>query len=134
MAKGLWLLIGLAAALWASYYASSKWLTSASTQLLIPNAKLNLGVIEFGSSAEGTFLLIPTGSHPLVIEAVGADCGCLVVDWPQTPVAVGDTAFLKVRYNRTTQAGFFQQLVEVRANIPEQSRILMLSGTVLPDS
>lgn len=94
-ALGLLLPVGLVVFFGVIYQASPRWFTPDSTYLITPTTKLDIGVIQFGSLAEGLFLLIPTGNHPLIIESIETDCGCLLLDWPQTPTAVGDTAFFK---------------------------------------
>ncbi len=58
---------------------------------------------------------------------------CSAVGWPQTPIQVGDTAYVKVRYDKTDLPEYFQQLIQVYANIDNEVEVIVLSGKVLDE-
>ncbi len=73
-----------------------------------------------------------TGKVPLIISAVNASCGCTTPEWSKQPVLPGKTGFVKVSYNPLNRPGNFTKTITVVANIPNGSRILKISGDVIP--
>ena len=100
------------------------------TQVSIPQAEIVLDSVACRGLAEGTFHLVNVGSAPLRLQGVQTDCGCTVAAWSQTPVAAGDTAVVRVRYDKTDQPGYFRQVIQVDANVAGQTEVVVLRGRV----
>lgn len=91
-----------------------------------------LGEVLWKVSALASFGIQNTGNEPLNITDVRTDCGCVAVDYPQTPIAPGATAELKVSYN-AQQLGRFSKSVGIRTNADSQMHYLRINGTVVTE-
>ena len=100
------------------------------TNVVVLEQKKDIGHVPYGSDAHAEFHLINQGPSPLKVDEIDTDCGCTVVDWPREVTAIGDTLRVEVKYDKTHQPGFFRQLIQVHANIPEKIKVLVFSGTV----
>jgi hypothetical protein len=93
----------------------------------------NFGKIkEDGGPANYNFKFTNTGKIPLVIQGVNASCGCTTPEWSKEPILPGKTGFIKVSYNPEQRPGVFTKSITVSANIPKYSRVLTISGDVIP--
>jgi len=72
------------------------------------------------------------GKIPLVINSVNASCGCTTPEWSKTPVLPGKTGFIKVSYDSKNRPGPFNKTVTVSANVPNSTRVLTITGEVIP--
>jgi len=72
------------------------------------------------------------GNVPLVISACNASCGCTTPEWTKEPILPGKSGFIKVSYDPKNRPGAFTKTVTVFANIPNSTRILTISGEVIP--
>ena len=91
-------------------------------------AKIN----EEGGPAIYDFKFTNIGQIPLIIQGVNASCGCTTPEWSKEPVLPGKTGFIKVSYNPMQRPGIFTKSITVTANIPKGSRVLTISGDVIP--
>lgn len=73
-----------------------------------------------------------TGKVPLVISSVNASCGCTTPEWSKEPLLPGKTGFIKVSYDSKTHPGPFSKTITVIANVPNSTRVLTISGDVIP--
>jgi hypothetical protein len=87
---------------------------------------------EEGGPAVHNFNFANTASVPLVISSVTASCGCTTPEWSKEPVLPGKTGFIKVSYDPKNRPGNFSKTVTVIANVPNSTRVLTISGEVLP--
>jgi len=87
---------------------------------------------EDGGPANYNFKFTNAGKVPLVIQGVNASCGCTTPEWSKEPVLPGKTGFIKVSYNPLQRPGVFTKSITVTANIPKSSRVLTISGEVIP--
>lgn len=72
------------------------------------------------------------GKVPLVIASVNASCGCTTPEWSKEPVLPGKTGFIKVSYDPKNRPGAFTKTITVIANVPNSTRVLTISGDVIP--
>jgi hypothetical protein len=56
-------------------------------------------------------------------------CGCTVPVWPKTPIAPGEKASIKVKYD-TRRVGRFQKTVTVTSNAGTPTKVLTIKGNV----
>ncbi len=87
---------------------------------------------EEAGPANYSFKFTNTGKVPLVISAVNASCGCTTPEWSKEPVLPGKSGFVKVAYNPLNRPGSFSKTITVVANIPNGSKVLKISGDVIP--
>ena len=91
---------------------------------------VNMGEVLFQQPKEATFLLRNTAKEPMTITAVQASCGCTQMEWPQEPIAAGDTATIKVVFDAQL-LGSFQKEIEVWTSNSEAPVVLTLQGRVV---
>ncbi len=73
-----------------------------------------------------------TSKFPLIIQGVTASCGCTTPEWSREPILPGKTGFIKVSYDPALRPGVFNKSITINANIPQNSRVLTISGDVIP--
>lgn len=89
------------------------------------------GTIKKGSDGSSTFTFTNKGQKPLILSTVRASCGCTVPEWPRQPIAPGEKAEIKVKYN-TNIAGNFSKTITVVSNAANSPVILRVRGRVIP--
>lgn len=87
------------------------------------------GTIEKGSNGEIKFVFTNKGDSALVLSNVRSSCGCTVPQWPRKPIAKGEQAAIKVRYN-TNIVGNFSKSITVYSNSKNSPIVLRIKGTV----
>lgn len=78
----------------------------------------------------GVLRFVNRGAEPVVITDARVSCGCTGVEYPQDPVAPGDTATLRVSYNPLNRPGKFNKSVRVYIG-DNQIYTLRVTGNVL---
>ena len=93
----------------------------------------DFGDITEGESVEHMFKFTNIGQNPLIINHATGSCGCTVPQWPQDPIAPGESGEIKVKFNSTGKQGEQDKTVTISANtIPNQTKIRIVGG-VNPD-
>lgn len=90
---------------------------------------IDYGVIEQGSDPYRYFKFTNTGNEPLIITHAKGSCGCTVPSHPKDPIAPGESAEVKVRYD-TNRIGKFTKRVTLTTNIGEEKQMLTIKGEV----
>ena len=86
---------------------------------------LDLGKQTEGKEIEISFRFKNTGTKPLVIKNVSAQCGCTVPQKPEQPFAPGEEGVIKAKYNGSGH-GETRKEVYVTANtLPTESHTLV---------
>lgn len=91
-------------------------------------------VKETGGPAAFEFKFKNTGDQPIIISNVQASCGCTTPDWTKTPVAPGQSGFIKAQYNPLGRPGQFNKSLTVTSNSIEPSTVVFIKGNVVPDA
>lgn len=104
---------------------------SVSAQAAIEFEKMvhDYGTIEQGGDGACEFVFKNTGNEALVISNARGSCGCTVPEWPKDPIAPGQSASIKVKYD-TKRVGPINKQVTITSNGSEQPVILRIKGTV----
>lgn len=76
----------------------------------------NLGNIQKGQVAEISWRFKNTGSKPLFIANVRAQCGCTTPDPPKEPISPGSEGVIKAKFNSENFSGHVTKEVYVEAN------------------
>lgn len=89
----------------------------------------DFGKVELGSGPiNHRFVFKNEGKEPLLIKDVVASCGCVSAGWTKTPVAVGDTGSVCVRYKNNV-SGVFHKTVKVISTAKGSKKVpLMIKG------
>jgi hypothetical protein len=93
---------------------------------------IDYGIIEHNADGKREFVLVNTGTKPLIITDCKGSCGCTVPTWPKEPIAPGAKAVIGVKY-ATDRVGAFTKNVTVTSNASETPKVLTIKGTVKPD-
>jgi hypothetical protein len=88
------------------------------------------GTIEYQSEPYCTFEFTNTGNTPLIISKAEGSCGCTVPTWPKEPIAPGQTASIRVKYD-TKRVGNFSKSVKIYSNdMNDPVKIIKIQGVV----
>lgn len=91
----------------------------------------DFGTIKDGDVVEHVFTFTNNGQAPLIISDAKATCGCTVPEWPKTPIAVGETGQIKVRFNSKNKPGVQNKTVTLTANTwPATQRVQIKANVV----
>lgn len=91
---------------------------------------IDYGVIEQGSDPYRFFKFTNTGNEPLIITHAKGSCGCTVPSHPKEPIAPGESAEVKVRYD-TNRLGKFTKRVTLTTNAGDAKKMLTIKGEVV---
>ena len=106
---------------------------SAQPKIVFDKTLHDFGKVNEGDGAVSyDFKFTNTGSTPLIIQHVGASCGCTTPEWPKQPIRPGETGFIKVSYDVKGRAGAIDKTITVLSNSPSSPDNLRITGEVVP--
>ncbi len=108
--------------------------TTEGPKIAFEDESHNFGAIKEGIVAEFTFKFKNTGDQPLILKDVRPSCGCTTPEWSKEPVQPGKTGLIVVKFNSAGRPGKFNKSITITSNIPEDTKILFISGTVTPST
>ena len=91
---------------------------------------VNLGELTYQQPRTATFELTNSGTTPLQLTSVKPSCGCTSVEWPNLPIAPGQSAKITATYD-ANMLGYFQKEIEVYTNASTEPIYLTLQGRVV---
>ncbi len=94
----------------------------------------NFGAIKEGIVAEYTFKFKNDGNQPLILKDVRPSCGCTTPEWSKEPVQPGKSGIIVVKFNSAGRPGKFNKSITITSNITDDTKILFISGTVIPST
>ncbi len=111
--------------------------TFAFAQESNPNAPIitfesevvDYGTINQGADGKREFKFTNTGKEPLIITNCQGSCGCTVPNCPKEPIAPGESAVIKVKYD-TKRVGAFNKSVTVNSNATAPAKVIKIKGVV----
>lgn len=98
-----------------------------------PKFKFEEEEFDFGNIKEGevvthTFKFTNVGESPLIIQSASASCGCTVPEWTKTPIPVGESGEINVKFDSSNKPGVQNKTVTITANtVPEVNRLTIKS-------
>lgn len=88
------------------------------------------GTINQGDNGECVFIVTNTGTEPLILSRCKGSCGCTVPTCPQEPIAPGQTAKIKVKYD-TNRVGPINKSVTITSNATnEPNKVVRIKGNI----
>ncbi len=90
---------------------------------------IDYGTIEQGADGKREFIFTNTGKEPLIISNAQGSCGCTVPTWPREPIAPGEKAAIKVKYD-TKRVGPFTKSVTISSNAATATKVIRIKGNV----
>jgi hypothetical protein len=118
-----------AAVVLASSFAFAQEANTNAAQISFTQETIDYGNIKKDANGEREFVFKNTGKEPLIITNCVGSCGCTVPVWPKTPIAPGEKASIKVKYD-TRRVGLFQKTVTVTSNAATPTKVLTIKGNV----
>jgi hypothetical protein len=104
--------------------------TTFTTIEWIDPIEKELGKLVPGKEIEITWRFRNSGQRPLIIENVGATCGCTIPEKPEQPFAPGQTGTIRAKFNGSG-SGFILKQVFVTANTkPSREHTLVFKAEV----
>ena len=90
---------------------------------------------DFGTLLQGevvtySFHFTNTGDTPLLISSVNSSCGCIVGDYPHSPIEPGKSGAIKATYNSKGHHGFQNRTLTVMSNAIPSKTVLRIKGKV----
>jgi len=108
--------------------------STSGPKIVFEDESHSFGTIKEGLVAEYTFKFKNTGTEPLILKDVRPSCGCTSPEWSKEPVLPGKTGIIVVKFNSAGRPGKFNKSITITSNIPDQSAVLFISGTVTPST
>lgn len=107
--------------------------TTAVAALAFGESLHDFGEVTEGDLVRYRFPFRNDGSEPLVITHARSTCGCTVPEYPEVPVAPGDTGSVLVVFDTEGKLGPQRKPVTLTANTYPNETTVGLQGTVLAD-
>ncbi len=98
--------------------------------LTVKHDVVNMGELTYLQPRTATFELTSSGKAPLQLKSVKPSCGCTAVEWPNSPIAPGQTVKITATYD-ARMLGYFQKEIEVFTNAGDAPVYLTLQGRVV---
>ncbi|PZD76787.1 DUF1573 domain-containing protein [Mesonia sp. K7] len=102
---------------------------TAQANMKFDQEVIDYGNVEYNADGVRTFVVTNIGNEPLIISDVKSTCGCTVPEKPKNPIAPGESAEIKVKYN-TTKVGLIRKTITVYANTENSPFPLKIKGNV----
>jgi hypothetical protein len=93
----------------------------------------DFGTIREGRKVSWQFHFTNTGKSDLLIVSAASTCGCTVPDFPEKPVAPGESGIIRVVFNSAYKTGLQAKGVYVEANTKPGLNKVSITCDVLPE-
>ncbi|MBS1683067.1 MAG: DUF1573 domain-containing protein [Bacteroidetes bacterium] len=98
------------------------------------NNNHDFGTVPEGPKVSHTYQVKNTGQAPLIIQDVKPTCGCTTPDWTKTPIAVGESGFIKAVFDTKGRTGVQNKTISVVANTWPKTTTLKFKAMVTASS
>lgn len=92
----------------------------------------DFGVINEGDIVETIFSFKNTGKSELIITKATGSCGCTVPKWPKQPIAVGESAEIKVKFNTRGKPNKQSKSITLTTNTVKGKEVVIIKAQVTP--
>ncbi len=90
----------------------------------------DFGEIPQGIPVTVAFKFKNTGGADILLGNVKPSCGCTTPEWPQEPIAPGESAIIKATFN-AANAGPFNKAITITSNATEGIKRIFIKGLVV---
>lgn len=103
-----------------------------------PSMKISGAEHDFGKFKEEAgkqrydFVVMNTGTQPLVIQNIVASCGCTLPEWTKSPIPPKGTGKITAIYDPVNRPGPFNKTLSVYTNSKPEITVLVIKGEVIP--
>lgn len=94
-----------------------------------PKQIINFGELPFKALRDTTIYISSQGSAPLLIQKVDIKCVCTKVEWPRSPIMVGDSAAIKVTF-KAQERGVFYKTIYISTSQSSKPLEIIVRGAV----
>jgi hypothetical protein len=101
--------------------------TNGLTEFEINEEMHNFGSLQSGEIVIYTFVLTNTGDKNLIISDVVTDCGCVHAEFPDNPIAPGQTGLIEVEFDSSGLIGRQFKAIEIHANTKKTKQIAIFA-------
>ena len=91
-------------------------------------------IAEKNGDVSHVFTFVNKGTAPLIITRASANCGCTRPEYTVKPIAPGKEGQIKVTYQPKGRPGSFKKNIYVYTNGEPDRVVLLITGTVIPES
>jgi hypothetical protein len=110
--------------------AQDKVVNEAGPKIEFEKETHDYGTIKQYANGTYEFKFKNTGNEPLMISNAKGSCGCTVPEWPREPIAPGESATIKVKYD-TKRVGPFSKSITLQSNaVNEPTKTIRIKGNV----
>ena len=123
------ILLGLAFLLGIMFQATAQE-NVGGAELTLEKEVHDFGTLDKGGDASTEFVFTNTGTEPLVISNARGSCGCTVPEWPREPIAPGESAAIKVKYD-SKRVGPINKSVTITSNATNApTKVIRIKGNI----
>ncbi len=108
---------------------SGKSLKAEESPMLWETTQHNFGVVKQNQPVSFEFVFTNNSNEPMILTKVKPSCGCTATNYPEEPIAPGESASIKATYNAKAM-GKFKKTILVNTNTPYAEGLLTISGEV----
>jgi len=94
----------------------------------------DFGQITEGEKVSYEFAFTNSGKEPLIITGATATCGCTVPEYPNEPIAPGESGKISVTFDSAGKGGMQNKVITVTANTNPAVTELHMIGDIKPAS
>lgn len=96
------------------------------------NDVFDAGDVVKGEMVTAEFTIKNTGDYPLVIGEVKGSCSCTVAEYPEEPLAPGETGVISAHVDTDkVDAGFLNKSVRIVANTDPSIKEVLIKANVM---
>jgi uncharacterized protein DUF1573 len=92
--------------------------------------QFDFGTIQQGDVVEHVFEFTNTGNTNLVIANAVGSCGCTVPEYPEAPVAPGESGEIIVKFNSAGKSGRQTKTVTITTNTTKGTETLTIKANI----
>lgn len=92
----------------------------------------NAGKVILGEEIKASFIVENTGDYPLIISEVNPSCSCTIAEYPEEPIAPGETGKIKAAVKtENASPGELSKNVTIVANTSPSITTVSIRATVI---
>lgn len=101
-------------------------------KLVFEDKRYNFGTVDQGDVVRHVFKFTNEGKVPLLISDAKSTCGCTVPEWPNEPIAPGESGSISVRFDTKNKTERQSKPITITANTYPTKTYLHVNGFVNP--
>lgn len=101
-------------------------------RMIFEETRYQFGTVNEGDIVKHVFKFTNEGKAPLLISHAKSTCGCTVPEWPEAPIAPGESGVISVRFDTKNKKGRQGKPITILANTNPRETFLQLVGEVIP--